>query len=874
MICIMAEKASAANHMILALSGTDGPNRFQREGEDICVSWASGHILEYAPPHLQVDPSLAWRYRRWDLGLLPWDAARLSWRRQAVPTRSASDAWDRLKRDLTEADEIVIATDDDPTGEGSLLAWEIIDQLGVGEDRLVTRMRFADEEPASLVEAFEERDTLIDSESDPDCRKATYRCRWDYLSMQLTRAATRMAGGSDSICRVGRLKSAMVTLVGDQEEARRTWVRRPTYQARYKDETGCVFTDEDEPYEESPDKVDLGRLGDDVVEVDGIRRRGNTPPDLPDLMAIAAVFAKRGMAADTFLSTYQALYEAGYVSYPRTEDKKVTQEQFEALKGDRLRIAAVCGVGLELLTHTEPRKRHVGEGLAHGAIRPGSKVPQDLSELDRYGEGASEIWRQVALGALRIFAEDYVYELTEAHIKGHPSFKGSSRRTLRPGWRDVLDDGGAKEQPVPGGKATAFVHEHVNKRPEEPSVDWIRKRLEKHDVGTGSTRVSTLADVCRADPKGRPGAAKPRRRRLMEQTKTGKISLTDLGRTVYDVTRGTSIADLATTERVQEAMRAAAAGTLSVDDAAADVTALVVHDIEVMAANVRRSGGEVPDGPVTERASGVFGGVLVDFPRTVLGHRLDDSEVEALLSGSEVFIEGLRAKDRVSGRIRVFDAPAKLSRTEDGRLYVAVDRRGWGVPDSFSGRILTQDERDRLQAGETVMLEGLVTRDGRTYRREVEWKDGRITFCKRELGAGGVWRRFSGHTFTDEEMGRLSAGEVLSDMQLRRTADGSTYVADIAWDPDARKIVFVSSSRADRPTRFSGHTFTDTEVEALLAGKRVMVENLVRKDGCTYSRELYWDAEAGKVEFVPRKGKGTTGAKGRKGSTRRGRKAS
>ena len=157
---------------------------------------------------------------------------------------------------------------------------------------------------------------------------------------------------------------------------------------------------------------------------------------------------------------------------------------------------------------------------------------------------------------------------------------------------------------------------------------------------------------------------------------------------------------------------------------------------------------------------------------------------------------------------------------------------------------------------------------------QVEWKDGRITFCKRELGAGGVWRRFSGHTFTDEEMGRLSAGEVLSDMQLRRTADGSTYVADIAWDPDARKIVFVSSSRADRPTRFSGHTFTDTEVEALLAGKRVMVENLVRKDGCTYSRELYWDAEAGKVEFVPRKGKGTTGAKGRKGSTRRGGKAS
>lgn len=873
MICIMAEKRSAARHMIEALSGTDGSNRFTRDGEDICVTYASGHVLGYSDPHRQVPIERAWAMVPWDLSLLPWDADQIAWRRSVQPGHGAKEAWDRLSHDLPGADEIVIATDNDPTGEGSLLAWEVIDQLGLADDRLITRMRFADEEPASIVEAFENRDVLQSSAEDPDCRKATWRCRWDYLSMQLTRAATRIAGGTDRMCRVGRLKSAMVTLVGEQEDARAAWRPKSRWQARYRDENGVVYSSEETPLFDDPSEVDLSAYTDDDVVKDPVKRLGTMPPKLPDLMGIAAKFAAKGVSTDEFTEVYQKLYEDGYVSYPRTEDKLLTKEQFAALVAAKDRLAAACGVDGSLLTHTEPRARHVSKkAMAHGAIRPGSKVPENPEDLASYGGCAPEIWREVTKGALAILAEDYVYELRPAHLARHPDFKGEARRTLRRGWRDVADDGRAKEEEPPGTRATSFVHEAKDKRPQEPSVDWLRKRLEKHDVGTGATRVSTLSEVCAQDPKAPRGRRPPRARQLMDQTKTGKIRLTDLGRTVYSVTRGCTIADLATTERIQRMCRQAAEGTLGVEAALSDCTAVVAADIDRMRENARSLGIEFSDPPAKEGASGVFEGTLAVFDRIYFGHRFTDEEVARLLSGKEVALSGLASK-----RGGTFDTKVRLTRNDRGFVRVTGDRSSWGPRDTFSGKALTEEEKADLAEGKVVFLEGLVNgKTGEVYDAHVRMRDGRISFCEADGSERGRRRKgppraFSGHAFTDAEKEALIVGSVLENLAFKRK-DGTPYTASIRYDADSGRIEFADTRTADGPTRFSGHTFTEDERRRMLAGEIVKVEGLRRRDGTVYEAELGWDQKRSKVAFARelRDGKGPLPKAGsRKGARKR-----
>ena len=120
------------------------------------------------------------------------------------------------------------------------------------------------------------------------------------------------------------------------------------------------------------------------------------------------------------------MYEAGIVSYPRTEDKCITIDQFNQLLPFVDSIARVVGVDTSLLTHRAPRKTHIKKGMAHGANRPGLTVPKSLSELGKYGAGAEEIYTILAKNYLATLCENFVYESQKGHLAKYPEFKGSA----------------------------------------------------------------------------------------------------------------------------------------------------------------------------------------------------------------------------------------------------------------------------------------------------------------------------------------------------------------------------------------------------------------------------------------------------------------
>lgn len=633
MIGIIAEKPSQARNFAQALFGsTKMQGRYK--GEQVTIVALRGHLYELSKEGL---PS-------WDLANVPWDAEKIAWkfeRRGSV----ASVVTSAVKA-LKGCDEVVIACDNDPeTHEGSGLACEFILNNRI-RARKFTRMYFVDESASEVARAFEGRVRLPSNLSTwAEWRVAYFRSRYDYLlGLQETRIATKLAGGWDYTLRNGRLKSAMIVVVGDQLKAIAEYKKIPFYQNRFRDDHGVMYIDPDEPQFKSRDEVPQTYRASKVAVVSKKTMR-TAPPRLLDLAAISAALAPKGIPAATVLSTYQKMYEAQVVTYPRTEDKTVTPEQFRDFERIADRVAAIVGVDARLLTHREPRGTHVKPQGAHGANRPGRNVPASLSDLAQYGPGAAEIYELVARSALSMLAGDYVYERQIGRVADYPKFVGSVDVPRENGWHEVLGrelvDEDADENAQGLGSVTEpFVFEGFPKRPQAPTMKWLMRQLERYAVGTGATRTSTYSDITKAD------ALDARTKTQIMVDKRGKISMAPAGELSYQLLGGTKIGSLLFTEDVFAQMRQIEEGRIDAEQTLAGVADIVRHDLEVMKRNadvhgIRTQATSAPASAV-ERVSGTYRGKKVIFKRVWGandrwdGHRFTDAEVERLLAGETI----------------------------------------------------------------------------------------------------------------------------------------------------------------------------------------------------------------------------------------------
>jgi DNA topoisomerase-3 len=682
---IVAEKPSQAKNFARALGGRSGS--FEGQGYEI-VS-LRGHLLELCEPADQVEGPAAERLRPWSVDLLPWDHEPFAWKKR--PRGDVDGVLKTLAAAVSGASEVVIATDVDPSGEGELLAWEALTWVGWSGE--TTRMRFSDEAPATVRSAFVARDRLDGGPTaDGDFVKAQARERWDFLSMQLTRAATCVARshGIRGTIREGRLKSVMVSLVGAQLEAWGSYKKIPFYEARYRDENGNAYAVDPERAARyaSEGEVDLSGLAKSAVSVDSRTQRSKAPARLVDLATLSAQLAPKGHASADVLSCYQRMYEDQVVSYPRTEDRLVTPEQFGELVPLTDRIAHVVGVDASLLTHREPRPTHVGDGGAHGANRPGPNVPESLEALDRYGSCARDIYDLLARSWLATMAEDYRFEHESGHVSDHPEFVGTSDVPVSMGWRAVLSDdsdqpeGEQKASSLPlGESASPFVHKGANKRPQRPTLKWLMKKLEGYEVGTGATRTSTFADVTSGSSA------------LMIEKK-GVIDLSDLGRVSCELLRDTLIASPEATERLFEDM--ARVGRFELDEATllAGARELVSHDLEVMIRN---------------------GDSLAE-----LGVASDGEVGTCPVCGASVIDKGERSKS--------YQCSSNRWAKDDAGSWSLEEGCGFSMQKTQFGHRLTETQaRDLLEKGRTSPITLKSKRTNKTYKaRLVLSQDGHV----------------------------------------------------------------------------------------------------------------------------------------------------
>lgn len=662
MIGILCEKPSAAQNFAKAL-GLKAVERSPAKyvgrygNDDVMVVHALGHIYELYYPADNVAPEKVQRYKSWDLNLLPWDASDFLWKKKVTDRGKAIAKY--LKQNLSGCDEIVLASDNDPSGEGDVLAGEIIKELKL-KPKILSRMHFVDEAEKSIQSAFKTREQIHDLDSYPAYRKGIFRQRFDHLTMQFTRIALS-AGDGKTLTRQGRLKSAMIVLIGDGLKALKAYKRVPYYENRFKDENGVIYAAKEgvrKTYPNPKDVPEYGKVLTSPVCLDKRERKSTPPPKLYDLSALSAVLSSLGYKPKDVLSVYQSMYEAKYVSYPRTEDKEITPEQYNELLQNKDKIALLIGIDSRLLTHTAPRRVHVKTGGSHGANRPGSNIPKSLQALEsEFGPLGALIYKLLAKSALSIFAEDYVYDSEVGHLMCYPDYVGSTTVQVSPGYRAILgtDDDDEIGTKGLGVEAKSFIYEGAPTPPPTPTVKWLMKALDKRGIGTGATRTSTYADISTDTKK----AAK-----MVGDTK-GKISMTPAGELSYVLLQGTKIGDLNVTAELQEDMKEVENGSLDMRVALTKVADMVRHDKTVMLNN----------------------GVAY---RNEKGFKMEQ-----------------KWNGTPKEKVEIFFAPRKKT---------------FEVSKTWGQHTFTQDELDRAAKGEHIPVEGTSKTTGRPYTAEV-WLD-------------------------------------------------------------------------------------------------------------------------------------------------------
>lgn len=797
-LLIIAEKPSAGRNFQKALGGSSGTF----EGDSYVVVNLRGHILAHETPEKVARREYAATVGTFGhIENLPWQYTWFDFDKRTIPGNVrdfAQNVIENIRGYLNEGYVPVIASDVDAMGEGDLLVQEVLTY--VGYKGKVYREYHVDETPKSITKALrEKKDVTARNEG---LIAATTRMTLDFLTQQLVRAATVTVQESGyKLPRpvpVGRLQSTIVRFVGDQIQALEAYKPSSVWESRYNLDDVLILTNPDVEQFPTKDAWNPGNFPMESAVREVKQTPGRTaPPKALSQTALAKVMSQHGIPTKKTLELAQKMYDDSVMSYPRTEDNFITPEQFTEMLPMVDDIIRLLGLSPEVFTHRTPRKTHVKEGGSHGALRPGSSLPDSLDALDvTYGKGASAVYRTVAERFLMMFLEDtewvrHDYETTDTPVP----FKGSIRIVTKKGVTDPDEDTDDVVTRLPdvNHKAKLYAHEVKSVKPKKPNEAWVLGQLIKHNVGTAATQGSTVARLVGQDNNFPLVAGKKT---------TDALSLSPIGNVAYQVAKAISLGTPECTRSYEEKIKQVVKGETTQDAVFTEFTRVMDTDakaIEHLSFDLKGLGFT----PISKKVEGVWNGAKVKIPDSCKGYTFTQEELNTLFNGGSVTFEG---KDFNGKPVKT---SVKLGYVNyKGHQYVGFHDASycygvWNGEEikfkrSFMNYAFTDEDCDRLLAGEDISFtvqgeKGPMQVSGKLERQKVpngaEYVGIKARFPLREGYVRGTFKgeavtikgSWSNHTFTDDELKRLFAGETIAINYTQKSGKEDNANGKLEW---------------------------------------------------------------------------------------------
>lgn len=603
MITIINEKHDQALNFAAALGGLTGtlPANSNLSGE-YTIDEAAGHIISFKNFSEMVPEDVKENYMTWDLNKLPFDRTQIKWQLEPNPNcggRGADAYLRNFKRDLARSDAVIIATDLDPSGEGDLIGFEIILYCNFMGD--VYRCEHEDETKDKIRQAFTKL-KLVRKKGGPitdsGFYKALARTKFDDLTKQYTRIITDISRRDNVlkknyVPRTGRLKAAMLQLIGQQEKLHDYFKPHSEFQPALYDQDNHRFTKTvkdpaDAKFYDTENEASqhLNEVPQNAVSIEtNVKNLEQQPPKMLNLSQVASRLAAKGYSPKKVNELAESLYKVGVLSYPRTEDTKITDSQLAELIPLVPKICDLLDIDQSLIDINNYRKYLIGStGLQHGANRPGTNVPESMDQLKLdYGDTAAALYEELARSFLAGFG-------TNKHLQKHfyaddqtKTYTATATIVTDPGYTLILheqkeDTGREKENDHlfhVGQKLEPAVWEKKAVRPRLATQQMLNTYLRKHGIGTGATQLSTYVDIIDESHKSRQ----------LVTCQKNKLRLAPLGQISYLLMYSTALASPKITKHVEEYLNQIATGKIKENQLLQFFDKMIIRDKKIIMSN-------------------------------------------------------------------------------------------------------------------------------------------------------------------------------------------------------------------------------------------------------------------------------------------------
>jgi DNA topoisomerase I len=414
---------------------------------------------------------------------------------------------EEIRRLAKKADEIILATD--PDREGEAIAWHLAEILKKDSDVKPQRVTYHEITKEAIEEALEHPRRI-----DQNLRKA----------QEARRVLDRLVGYdlSGLIWKkvryglsAGRVQSPALRILMEREREIRAFkpetyfvisadlkVARGTLEEgsqRVPLATFTAFCEKEPKTKAEADKIyEAAKNGKwlvkDVTETE-VKRAPYAPFTTSTLQQSAST--RLGFSPKRTMMTAQKLYEAGHITYMRTDSLNMASVALGQIKGV---VEKKFGAELHQIRAYKTKSKNAQE--AHEAIRPTHFDNENAGHTEDQKRLYKLIWQRAIASQMKDALMTRTKIITEVYEKNIPFFTATGSRVISSGW--LLADPQAKGEDIilPKVKASdplSLLNLNNEEKQTEPpnrySEAGLIKELEKRGIGRPSTYASIIGTI-------------------------------------------------------------------------------------------------------------------------------------------------------------------------------------------------------------------------------------------------------------------------------------------------------------------------------------------------------------------------------------------
>ncbi len=465
------------------------------EGEVHIVA-AEGHLFEYRLPQ-----------DNWNLEKLP--LIDVSFKQELKTDKKSKSYFKRIYQEVLAADEVIIGTDADR--EGERIAYSILSHIPGGKEKISRRLWVNSMTVKALHQAFENlRDP---KETYNYYLEAEARAQSDWLvGMNLSPLVTlelqeqgKLPQAKGNALSVGRVQTPIVRLICENDLAITNFQPQFYWKIQLEDKENNIIFISEEKFDNSDTALAVLRSLSETSTISSVETTEHHKPapplfNLSDLQGLAA--KQWSFDSTKTESIVESLYLKKYLSYPRTDSRHITQNEFDYLRESLPHYQKLINCHFEV-AYLEAREDYVDEvkvsKKSHYALIPTENIPNllTLTSDERL------IYETVVRRTILMFAANCIYHSTTVQLENnHYLFKTAGRHMKSLGWTEYVKKKVRRDVELPiyriGDQISSLtsIIEGMTKPPKRLTESQLISQIfPKYSLGTQATRGAIIQKI-------------------------------------------------------------------------------------------------------------------------------------------------------------------------------------------------------------------------------------------------------------------------------------------------------------------------------------------------------------------------------------------